>query len=287
MTDRSIEIITRPQPQSRRGLLRPFPTEELRHVDPFVFLDMAAPEHIGDGSHVVAPHSHRGVQPVGLVFRGRVEHRDSLGNQITVTSGGMQWLMAGSGVMHEEILAGDDDGVLQAAQLWVNLPAAAKMNPAEHYAVDASDIPEITSLGQGSVLRLFAGTLTGVEGPEPHAASVLLAHVALIPNGTITVDLPTGWNAAATAVAGQPTVGGESLEPGNTVVFRDDGDTVSFGAPSGGQLLLMAGEPIGEPVAMGGGHVMNTPEEVAQAFADERAGHMGHLSATRMEGALT
>jgi len=107
----------------------------------------------------------RGVQPVGLVFRGRVEHRDSPGNQIAVTSGGMQRLMAGSGFMHEETPAGDDDGVLHAAQLWVNLPA----------------------------------------------------------------DL----------------------------------------------------------VAMGGGHVMNTAEEVAQAFADERAGHMGHLSATRIEGALS
>jgi redox-sensitive bicupin YhaK (pirin superfamily) len=137
MTDLSVEIITRPQPLPGRGLLHPFPTKDSRQVDPFVFLDMAAPEHIGDGSHFVAPYCHRGVQPIGLVFRGQVEHRDSLGDQVTVTSGGIQRLVAGSGVMHEEILAGDD-GVLHAAQLGVNLPTAAKMNPPEHHAVDAA-----------------------------------------------------------------------------------------------------------------------------------------------------
>jgi redox-sensitive bicupin YhaK (pirin superfamily) len=195
----------------------------------------------------------------------------------------MQWLVAGSGAMHEEILSGDRDGVLHAAQVWINLPAASKMKPAEHHAVNTDRVPEIASLGNGSAIRLYSGAVAGAVGPAPLGTPVLLAHISLQPHGHITVPVPAGWNAAATALAGRPAVAGEGLVPGHTVVFRDDGVTVSFDAPNGGELLLMAGEPIGEPIVMGGGHVMNTREEIAQAFLDDRAGRMGRLSPTRHE----
>lgn len=278
MGHRSIEQITRPQPQAG-GLLRPFPSRRLRHVDPFVFVDMAPPEQIGGGSHVVAPHAHRGVQPVGLVFQGRVEHRDSLGNRATVTSGGMQWLVAGSGVLHEEILAGAESGILHAAQLWVNLPAALKTTAPEHHAISADQIP-VASLGHGASLRLYAGTVGGLSGPAPSPTPLLLAHITLAGDGYATVPIPAGWNAAVTAVAGKPAVADEPLYPGHTVVFADDGVSVAVAGHTGGELLLMAGQPLGEPIFMGGGHVMNTPEEIEEASEDERAGRMGQLSAT-------
>jgi redox-sensitive bicupin YhaK (pirin superfamily) len=137
MTNRTIDTLTGATAQPGTGILHPFPTRELPHIDPFVFLDTGAPKDLGDTDIYVGPHSHRGVQPVSLLFRGRIEHRDSLGNDRRVLSGGMQWLVSGSGALHEEVLNGDDNGIFHMAQLWINVPAALKMNP-----------PEIRSLGE-------------------------------------------------------------------------------------------------------------------------------------------
>lgn len=204
MTDRSVRLTGTPTPQPGTGILRPFPSQQV----------------------------------------ARVEHRDSLGNQRTVESGGMQWLVAGAGALHEEILNGDDDGVFHMAQLWVNLPAAPKMTTPEHHAIDASDIPVFDHIGIGTRIRLFAGSLGGHTGPAPLGTPVVVAHVTIRPGGTVTLPI-----------------------------------TVS--SADGGEILLMAGEPIGEPIAMGGGIVMNTREEIQQAFADEAAGRMGQLEPTQ------
>lgn len=278
MKPRSIQTVARPTPQPGAGLLHPFPTRAIPHIDPFVFLDTAAPHNLGSGNIYVGPHPHRGVQPVSLVFRGRVEHRDSAGNTRTVHSGGMQWLVAGRGALHEETLNGDSAGVFHMAQLWVNVPAARKMDAPEHHAVGADDIPELTDLGELARLRLYAGTLGGETGPAPLPTPVILAHLILDPGGSISVPVPAGWNAAYTVVAGGVDIpDADPLGPGGTVVHRDDGEAMSLRSTRGGQVLIMAGKPIGEPIAMGGGFVMNTQAEIEQAFADSRAGRMGTL----------
>jgi redox-sensitive bicupin YhaK (pirin superfamily) len=273
-------IIAEPQPGT--GILHPFPTPELAHLDPFVFLDTGAPTNLGDGEIYVGPHPHRGVQPVSLLFRGRIEHRDSLGNHREISSGGMQWLVAGSGALHEEVLHGDERGVFHMAQLWINVPAELKMKPAEHHAEPSSTVPELDDLGAGSVVRLYAGSLAGRRGPAPLPTPVLVAHALLEAGGDVTIAVPTGWTAAVCVVAGEVAVGpDEPLPPGATVVFGDDGDSIHIGSPSGGEVLLMAGEPIGEPIAMGGGFVMNTRDEIEASFDDYRSGRMGALAPSR------
>ncbi|MEM9133365.1 MAG: pirin family protein [Actinomycetota bacterium] len=281
MTARTIKTLTGATPQPGSGLLHPFPTPELPHLDPFVFLDTGSPRDLGPGEIYVGPHSHRGVQPVSLLFSGRIEHRDSLGNHRTVTSGGMQWLVSGSGAVHEEVLNGDDDGVFHMAQLWINVPAALKMEDPEHHAVPAEEIPEITSLGPHSLVRLYAGDLAGETGPAPMPTPVLVAHITLDTDGGITIPVPPGWTAAFTVVAGEVGIDGHTLQPGDTPVFNDDGDGITVSGASGGQFLLMCGEPIDEPVVMGGGYVMNSRTEITTAFDDERAGRMGHLTPSR------
>lgn len=276
MTDRSTASITRVSPQPGSGILHPFPTDALPHLDPFVFLDTGEPQQLGDREIYVGPHPHRGVQPVSLLFRGRIEHRDSLGKQRTVHSGGMQWLVAGRGAMHEERLHGDDDGVFHMAQLWINLPARLKLQPPEHHAATADQVPEF-SLGTGTTVRLFAGTLGNAQGPAPMPTPVVVAHATLQPGATLRVPVPRGWNAGATVVAGEVQADGEPLSGGDTVVFADDGTHLSLSSDVGGQVLLMLGEPIGEPIAMGAGFVMNTPAEIDQAFADYRNGAMGSM----------
>jgi redox-sensitive bicupin YhaK (pirin superfamily) len=281
MTDRSIKTLTGATPQPGTAILHPFPTPELPHIDPFVFLDTGAPRQLGNGDIYVGPHSHRGVQPVSLLFSGRIEHRDSLGNDRTVTSGGMQWLVSGSGAFHEEVLNGDEDGLFHMAQLWINVPAALKMNPPEHHAVAAENIPELTSLGQGSLVRLYAGQLGGQDGPAPMPTPVLVAHVTLDPDGTITIPVPAGWTVAFAVVAGSASTNGTVVGQGDTPVFNDDGRSITVTSDNGAQFLLMCGEPIGERIAMGGGFVMNTADEINTAFADSQSGRMGQLEPTR------
>jgi quercetin 2,3-dioxygenase len=281
VTERTIKSVTGAAPQPGTGILHPFPTRELPHIDPFVFLDTGAPRNLGRDHIYVGPHSHRGVQPVSLLFSGRIEHRDSLGNDRTVESGGMQWLVSGSGALHEEVLNGDDNGTFHMAQLWINVPGALKMNPPEHHAVDADAIPELTAFGRGSLVRLYAGDLDGHTGPAPMPTPVLVAHVTLDAGGSITMPVPTGWTTAFTVVAGAASSNGVDLIEGDTPVFDDDGDTIAVTSAAGAQLLVMCGEPIDEPIAMGGGFVMNTRDEIETAFDDDQSGRMGQLTASR------
>ncbi|MEM8923612.1 MAG: pirin family protein [Actinomycetota bacterium] len=276
MTDRTIRTLARPTPQAESGILHPFPSPELAHIDPFVFLDMGAPTSLGGHAITVKPHAHRGVQPVGLVFRGRVEHRDSLGNDVTVTSGGMQWLVGGSGALHEEILHDDDGGVFHLAQLWVNMAADRKMDPPEHHAITADRVPTLTR--PGATVRLFAGTLDDRTGPAPLGTPVLVAHVALAPGGALTVPVPTEWNAAVISVADRVSTGGADLDPGHTAVLNADGASMTVTSAHGGEALVLAGLPIGEPIVMGRGHVMTSDDDVGLAIADEQAGRMGRLA---------
>ena len=117
--DRTLATLSSPAPQPGTGILRPFPSRQLSHINPFVFLDTGRPMNLGSREIYVGPHPHRGVQPVSLLFRGRITHRDSLGIHRTVDSGGMQWLVAGSGALHEEVLGGDEEGVFHMAQIWL------------------------------------------------------------------------------------------------------------------------------------------------------------------------
>jgi redox-sensitive bicupin YhaK (pirin superfamily) len=166
-------------------------------------------------------------------------HRDSLGNDRTVESGGIQWLVAGAGALHEEVLNGDADGIFHMAQLWINLPAELKMDSPEHHAVPADQVPQITSAGEGSTVTLYAGELEGQTGPAPLPTPVLVAFVQINPGGTMSVPVPRGWTAAVCV------------------------------------------EPLGEPIAMGGGFVMNTNAEIAEAFEDYESGAMGQLTSSR------
>ncbi len=282
MSDQTIQTVVRPQPLPGPGILRPFPSAELKQIDPFVFLDTAAPQQLGQASIYVARHAHRGVQPVSLLFRGRVSHRDSLGIEAEVSSGGMQWLISGSGALHEETLRADGEGVFHMAQLWVNLPAEEKMHPPQHHAVLAAEIPELDSLGAGSKLRLYAGKLMGQVGPAPMPTPVVLAHLKFEAEGTISIPLPEDFNVGLTIVDGLVELSdGLSLSAGGTAVYHQDGQSVSLSSSLGGQALLMAGLPLNEPMATGAGFVMNTEEEIRQAFGDLEAGGMGHLEGRR------
>lgn len=282
MPDRSTRLIVIPRALPGSGILRPFPSPELPHIDPFVFLDTAEPLHLGSREIFVGPHPHRGFQPVSLLFKGRTEHRDSLGNRTAICSGGMQWLFAGSGALHEEVLKGDEEGVFHMAQLWINLPAELKMKPPDHRTVDAVQVPEIGTLGTNCTVRLYAGSLAGEQGPAPIPTPVLVAHIVFEPDAAISIPIPRGWNAALCVVAGTPQLAdGTLLQAGHTPVFRDDGESISVASHEHAEILLMCGRPIGEPIVAGGSFVMTTREEIEQAIDDYQSGKMGRLTSSR------
>jgi quercetin 2,3-dioxygenase len=221
------------------------------------------------------------VQPISLLFKGRIEHRDSLGNHRTVESGGMQWLVSGAGALHEEILGADENGIFHMAQLWVNLPKKLKMEPPQHHALPAADVPEFSQAGEGATIRLFAGDLHGRSGPAPMPTPVLVAHLRLEQGAQVNIPIPREWSAAYTVVEGSASSGGDVLTSGYTVVFQSDGDAISIASEGGGEVLVMAGERIDEPIARGYGFVMNTSEEIVEAISDYRSGAMGSLAPSR------
>ncbi len=277
---RTLQKVTLSQPQAGSGILHPFPTGEIPHIDPFVFLDTGAPRQMNGQEIYVGPHPHRGVQPVSLLFKGRIEHRDSLGLHKTVESGGMQWLVAGSGALHEEVLGGDSEGIFHMAQLWINVPAALKMDEPEHHGVTAEAIP-LFEIGENTIARLYAGTLNGYTGPAPRPTPVLLAHLKMQADSEVNIPVPKGWTTAIMVVDGGVLSSEQNLQTGATAIYHDDGDSITLASENGGQVLLMCGEPIGEPIEFGGGAVMNTPAEIQQAFADYRSGKMGVLQPSR------
>ncbi|MEM1335079.1 MAG: pirin family protein [Actinomycetota bacterium] len=273
---RSISTTTTPRPQPGSGILHPFPTTELAHVDPFVFLDTGEPRHLGPETIYVPPHPHRGVTPVSLLFRGRITHRDSLGNHATVGSGGMQWLVAGTGALHEELLGGDDDGWFHMAQLWVNVPSHAKHHSPDHRALRADEIP-VVDAGDGSTLRIYAGAFGAAVGPAPTVTPMLVGLATIDAGGSLTLPAPPEWTAAVTVVDGVATTSATKLAPGGTAVFAHDGDEIELESTDGAEVLVMVGEPIGEPVVVGGGFVMTNEADIATAFADHARGAMGTL----------
>lgn len=255
-------------------------------VSPFLMFDWAAPADFPprDEPHGVGPHPHRGFETVTIVYDGAVDHRDSAGHVDSIAAGDVQWMTAGSGVVHEEFhgrAVAAAGGTVSMAQLWVNLPAAHKMTRPRYQPILAADIP-VVSLPGGRV-RVIAGPWTGADGSEivgPADTFTPLAvyDVKLDPGADLRARLPGGWSAMVALLEGSLTIAGERIAATRTVVLGRGGDEVALTAGvTGATLLVLAGRPIDEPIAAHGPFVMNTRDEIHTAIADYQAGRMGRL----------
>ena len=262
---------------------RPFPTPNLPMVDPFLLLDHMGPQDHAPGEAEGAPdHPHRGFETVSYILEGAFEHKDSVGNSGRIGPGAVQWMTAGAGVVHSEMPAAEirtDGGRLHGFQVWVNLPAAAKMMAPRYQDVLATDVPEV-ELDEGRVtVRVIAGDLAGASAAARTHTPIAYWHLRLQPGGRFVGPVPDAWNAMAYVVDGAVVAGGASADEGHLVLFAPDGDevvVVAGEAPA--DVLLLAGEPIREPVARYGPFVMNTREEIIEAFEDYQAGRMGRIT---------
>lgn len=262
-----------------------FPSNDLdREVSPFLMLDYAGPQYFDPTDHPrgVGEHPHRGFETVTIVYEGVVAHRDSAGNAGVIGPGDVQWMTAASGIVHEELHEKEfakNGGTLHAIQLWVNLPRASKMSTPGYQTILNAHIPTIDVEGGAGRVRVIAGSFLGHKGPARTFTPVELYDLQIQAGKCMTLSLPEGHNASIFVLQGRASVNGSrAAGEAELIVCTGHGSQVTVESQEDCRLLIMAGEPIDEPIARYGPFVMNTREELMQAAQDYQAGTMGHLS---------
>jgi redox-sensitive bicupin YhaK (pirin superfamily) len=251
-------------------------------LSPFLLLDYGGPwifEPAVGRPRGVGEHPHRGFETVSIVYDGEVSHRDSSGGGGTISSGDIQWMTAGSGVLHEEFHSPGfsmTGGPLRMAQLWVNLPAKAKMTKAKYQSISRDMIP--VHEFQGGHARVIAGELDGTRGPASTFTAINLWDVRLKAGTELNLPVPEGHTTLIAVFGGHITIAGQGVGEAEIACLTRNGAGVAIRADGDTMLLVMTGEPIDEPVVGYGPFVMNSEDEIRQAVADFNAGKFGSLT---------
>ena len=258
---------------------RPFPGPTLDRLDPFLMLDHFGPDPIRAGdTGGLNPHPHRGFETVTVMLEGSMEHHDSQGNRGVIQPGGVQWMTAARGIVHAEYRGQElvqSGGTLHGLQLWVNLPRRFKMNPPGYQDLGPERIAEVPV--DGAVVRVIAGEYRGRAGPARTFTPLGVFHLRLDVGGKVDIPVAEGWNAGAYLIRGAVQANGRPLREREMAVFAQAGGDIEIVADAPGDVLVLAGEPIGEPVVSWGPFVMSTREEIVQAQRDYALGRMGSL----------
>ncbi|MBK6618288.1 MAG: pirin family protein [Nitrosomonas sp.] len=255
-------------------------------ISPFLLFDYAGPMEFSptEQRHGVGEHPHRGFETVTIVYSGEVEHRDSSGGGGKIGPGDVQWMTAASGLVHEEFHGRDfalHGGVLEMAQLWVNLPAKDKMSPPHYQSILDNQIPAVNlPEGQGRV-RVIAGEFEGIAGPAHTFTPINVWDLRLTNKQPINLAVPVGYNTLLAVLKGSARVNdSEIIGAAEVGLFDRAGDHIRIDSTHNTTALLLSGEPIDEPIAGSGPFVMNTAEEIRQAMADYQSGKMGKIAPT-------
>ena len=255
-------------------------------LSPFLLLDYAGPAQFppAEQPRGVGVHPHRGFETVTIVYDGEVAHRDSTGSGGLIGPGDVQWMTAASGILHEEFHSPDftrRGGAMEMVQLWVNLPARSKMEPPGYQNILNAQIPSVDLADGAGRVRVIAGSFEGHQGPARTHTPMDVWDVRLNAGKTVRLSLIKGHTAALVVLAGTVLVNGEAVaREAQLVQFQRDGDALEIEANSDAKLLFLGGEPIEEPVVGHGPFVMNTREEIVQAFHDFQSGKFGGMAAS-------
>jgi hypothetical protein len=294
MSIRAVKKLTESKPTLEGAgvhLRRAFGFGNTTDFDPFLLLDDFRNDIPKEYLAGFPWHPHRGIETITYVLAGTVEHGDSMGNRGAIAAGDVQWMTAGSGIIHQEMPKGDPEGRMHGFQLWANLPSSLKMTAPRYQEVKALDIPQITD-DDGTNVRIVCGSFWGKKGPvDGIAADPIYLDISVPPGHTKTLPVETTRHAFAYVFAGAGKFGNASgplpvrtdvvgsnqapaLEAGNrSLVVFDRGDEVTVQAgPEGIRFLLVSGKPLEEPVAWHGPIVMNTQAELRQAFSELEKG---------------
>ncbi len=255
-----------------------------KQLSPFLLLDYAGPAEFAPSNHKrgVGQHPHRGFETVTIVYKGEVSHHDSTGQGGTIGPGDVQWMTAGSGILHEEYHSdafARSGGTLEMVQLWVNLPAKDKSAPAGYQAITDQQIPVVALPDAAGMVRLIAGEKGGATGPARTFTPMNVWDMRLNQGGIAELESPEGWTAALVVLQGTVLVNGQSVaREGQLVVLDRSGSQFSVEANNDAVVLLISGEPIDEPIVGHGPFVMNSKQEILQAMDDFNSGRFGAMA---------
>lgn len=263
---------------------RPFPTPGFSHFDPFLLIDHLGPVNWPPGGPIGAPdHPHRGFETVTYVLAGENEHRDSFGNADELRPGDVQWMTAGGGVIHSEMPTEAfkrSGGVQEGFQIWVNLPAVDKMMTPRYQTLRATDIPQVTASDGRVHVRVIAGESLGKSARIDTRVPIQMLHFTVQPGGSLLQSVPSEQSGLVYVFKGTATIGSDqrTVAEGQAALLGS-GDSVNISvaadAATPAEILLLSGKPLHEPVARYGPFVMNTREEIEQAFRDYQTGRFG------------
>lgn len=261
---------------SRHGL-------DMHRMSPFIMMDYGAKFHVppSDSPKGVGVHPHRGFETVTIAYKGRVAHHDSAGGGGIIGEGDVQWMTAASGVLHKEYHEesfSKTGGDFQMIQLWVNLPAKDKMSAPKYQAIENEAMPKV-KVEKGFV-EVIAGNFQGVQGKASTFTPVHMFNAHLEAGGNSVFEFPAEFNTCLVVVEGEIRINGsdESVPLDHFVLFANEGETFQIEATENSKVLILSGEPIPEPIAAHGPFVMNTRQEILQAFQDFEAGKFGTLN---------
>ncbi len=255
----------------------------MERTSPFIMLDYNSkynfpPSEIPKG---VGVHPHKGFETVTIAYKGKVEHGDSSGGGGVIGEGDVQWMTAGNGVLHKEFHETEwskQGGEFQMVQLWVNLPAKDKSTPAKYQAIKNQEIPKVSVANGNGEVEIIAGDFQETKGAASTFTPINMFNVRLKKDAETTVSFPKHYNTALLVIEGSVTINKEHNVPtDHFVLFRNDGENIDLKASEDAIVLVLSGEPINEPIAAHGPFVMNTRQELIQAFNDFNEGKFGHL----------
>jgi len=267
---------------------RPFPSDALSDFDPFLLLDEMGPMTVRAGEAKGAPdHPHRGFETVTYMLSGSFRHKDSQGHQGKLEPGDVQWMTAGRGVVHSEEPSNEfqeTGGTLHGVQLWVNLPKSDKMIRPHYQEIPAAKIPSAETPDGKVIVRILAGESLGARAVIETRTPIFYLDFTLKPGGKVSQPVEGEFNAFAYVVEGPVLFGGyrAPVQRNNMVPFERDGEEIRIEAPvenhSAARVLVIGGRPLNEPISRYGPFVMNTPQEIREAFEDYRSGRMGSIN---------
>ena len=286
---RSIELIMEPGAPHMVGdgfrVHSFFPGKEIdkKRMSPFFLMDYNALIDFSPAKEPrgVGVHPHRGFETVTIVYKGSIAHHDSAGNSGVIRDGEVQWMTAGSGILHKEFHVQEftrTGGPFHMVQLWVNLPAKDKMTPPKYQELTATNIVKTDLPKNTGYIEILAGKYAGLKGPAHTFTDLNVYNIHLNNGGTIEIPLNKNHNTGILVVKGAAKFNdGETAAADHFVLFKNDGDSIKIEATENSLLLLLSGEPINEPIAQYGPFLMNTMAELEQAIDDVRAGKFGKL----------
>lgn len=259
---------------------QPLPNSKIDNVSPFILLHHAGPTHHAPGEIKarLSPHPHRGFEPVTFLFSGKIHHKDSTGSEGFLETGDVQWMTAGSGIIHSEgpsAAFAKEGGDMELIQLWVNLPGEHKMTPPKYQDIKKQHIPAIEE--NGFQIKVVAGEYKGVRGPASTFTPIVAMMMSFKAGASTSIGMPASYNVMAYVLSGSVESSGVKIDALNMAVFDRSNEPIQLKANKDGKLLFLAGEPINEPVISYGPFVMNYPGEIKQAIMDYETGKMGVL----------